>query len=191
MALTHRSHSDPIRLPSACPSELILESYVDLSGESTFASATPDGKHTSLSSITKLRVCEPGSGWDSPSSFLRPFLANLTHLHLCRRAFANEENDVEFLDDVRTFLLCASKLEMVAVSIFPSQLYESVSESVTESNIWVALEDMAKDDERLCILQGKYGSWTSDWKDPLTIASPAGPPNFWRRLDRRSKRTTS
>lgn len=178
MALAHRSHSDTIRLPSVCASELILESYVDLSKELTF-----DQTPNPLSSVTRLRICEPGSQWVAPSSTLRPFITNLTHLQLCRRAPANEENDITFLDDLRSLFLFAPKLNMVVVSVFPPYFADG-GESVKRSYIWRALEVIQEQEERLYITEGNYGSWIHEWKDPEASASPAGPPNFWLHVAR-------
>jgi hypothetical protein len=197
LALAHRSHADAIRLCSACPSELILESYIDLSDDSAFVSST-DNQPDPLSSVARLRICEPGHVWDPPSSSLRLPMLNLTHLHLCRRAFANEENDAIFMEDVRSLLQSVIRLKMIGawlhfsakstdidirdlvVSIFPpSYLTSDDVVGVENSDIWHALGELQLEDDRLFVVKGKYGSWISEWKDPGAVASPSGPPDFW------------
>ncbi|KAG2015576.1 hypothetical protein CC2G_008835 [Coprinopsis cinerea AmutBmut pab1-1] len=38
-------------------------------------------------------------------------------------------------------------------------------EPVRESNIWEMLEEVARQDKRLVLVEGKYGEWATGWKD--------------------------
>lgn len=178
--LAHHSHS--ARLSPACSFELHLQSYVDLSDESILiSSASGDYTLSPLSLVTHLRICEPGYVWQAPSSLLPPHTSNLTHLHICRRAFANEENDAVFLKDVHYFLR-SSKMKMVVVSVFPSY-FANEMEEVNASSIWQALKMLQAGDERLFVLEGKHGSWTSECVSRI-VAGLSGPLDFWQKVRR-------
>lgn len=160
---THRSQSDIVRF------ELHLKSYIDPADESISTLPIIDDRPNPLSLVTHLRICEPGYVWQAPSSLLPPYTSNVTHLHICRRAFANEDNDAEFLEDVEYFL-AFPEMEMLVVSVFPS-LFKNELETVEGSAIWQALKKVQAGDARLFIIRGHYG-----WRPAVRVSDG---PDFW------------
>lgn len=161
--------------------ELHLKSYIDFSEESISTSSIFDDRPNPLSLVTHLRICEPGYVWQAPSSLLPPYTSNLTHLHICRRAFANEDNDAEFLEDVKYFLKFP-EMKMLVVGIFPSFVTND-SEALDKSAIWQALQEMQAGEGRLFIIEGRYGSWASE----RGVSTVSGPPDFWRDVRKGAK----
>ncbi|KAJ3784878.1 hypothetical protein GGU10DRAFT_356441 [Lentinula aff. detonsa] len=129
-------------------------------------------------SITHLRICEPGGGWTSPKEILHPFgaLRNLTHLQLSRRANANSDNDLKFQEQVRSILQTRPALCVLAVVFYP-QLWVA-DEDVRESDIWAMMREVAEQDGRLLLVQGKNDDWENQWR---STNSDAGR-RFWAEL---------
>ncbi|KAJ4483512.1 hypothetical protein J3R30DRAFT_3449110 [Lentinula aciculospora] len=116
-------------------------------------------------SITHLRICEPGEVWVSPEDTLLPFgaLLNLTHLQLSRRTNSNSDNDLIFQLQVRSILQTHPALSVLAVVIYP-QLW-AADEDVSESDIWVMMHQVAEQDGRLRLVEGKNDDWATQWRN--------------------------
>ncbi|KAJ7935104.1 hypothetical protein B0H13DRAFT_1949694 [Mycena leptocephala] len=107
--------------------------------------ATPPCPAAHLSSsLTHLRISEPGDTWHSPLSILAFFgsTPHLTHLSLARRMDANTDNDQVFVDEVSVLLASRANLRMLVVRIFPAQwpYYFDPTVTAVDSSIWAALE---------------------------------------------------
>jgi len=167
--------------------ELVLASYdeVDYMGRCTSLQYIPEIHSTNSplvpSSLTHLRVCEPSIAWCPPSSMLESLgeLPHLSHLQLSRRAYANEDNDVTFMDDVSDILTLRPQLQKFVVLIFPCLWAEG--DNVQQSHIWIQLSKIAEEDTRLVLRQGDYGGWRDDCR--TTFSSPIRPSGFWRALE--------
>ncbi|KAJ7072672.1 hypothetical protein C8F01DRAFT_257580 [Mycena amicta] len=143
------------------PSELTIQSF-DFS-------PSPTDSYSLATSLTHLRVSEPGDVWYSPLSILAFFGARidnvLSHLSLARRMEANIDNDEVFIEEVQTILESRPRLKMLVVRIFPAHfpLYCNPDVSVESSTIWKALSVLAEVDQRLVLiatgLQGAKASW--------------------------------
>ncbi|KDQ50849.1 hypothetical protein JAAARDRAFT_41635 [Jaapia argillacea MUCL 33604] len=173
------------------PFELVLGSYIDLAPKPILSFYLPAGSTSTPSShrkpnpalfasLTHLRFCEPSDLYHSLPSVLDSFsspLSSLSHLHLCRRARANEDNDLAFTSDIRDCLRSRKTLKMMVVSIFPSLRRESqdrelMRKDIRESSIWLLLDEVAREDERLLVVDGEYGAWVKEWQTPSLF-------NFW------------
>ncbi|KAH7906690.1 hypothetical protein BJ138DRAFT_1015818 [Hygrophoropsis aurantiaca] len=147
-----------------------------------------------LAHVTHLRIAEPASSWHSPLPLLRLFPA-LAHVALPRRANANEDNDLVFLEGVKT-MLQHKRIRMVVVVVFPQIGYypdQSSSDesddgedgiidavfSVKKSSIWKAVEELRRSDKRVYVMQGRYDMWKNEWKGPEVVASARGPGDWW------------
>ena len=139
---------------------------------------TPSSILPSLSrNTTHLRILNPPPTWRNPADTISALMSDsddenagtlgkLTHLAVPRRANANEENDIEFVEWVRSVLSAPSNLECVVVSVFPPTSSTSMSTSLSELNdiltptfIWSLLSDVARSDSRLCVVPGRKGAW--------------------------------
>ncbi|KAJ7246245.1 hypothetical protein C8J57DRAFT_1190593 [Mycena rebaudengoi] len=127
------------------------------------------------SSITHLRVCEPGDVWYSPLSILQFFggAYHLTHLALVRRMNSNTDNDAIFVEEVCSLLVSRPNLKMIVVSIFPEQWPRYFDEMIpaTSSSIWQTLSFVAEADPRVVLVEGVKG-----WTETIPWARC---PNFW------------
>ncbi|EAU91606.1 hypothetical protein CC1G_12085 [Coprinopsis cinerea okayama7 len=128
------------------------------------------GKLKSLwDKLTHLRLAEPAEfGWKRPADALEEFgnPPQLAYLQLSRRANANQENDLIFVDDVQSILQGGEfpSLKVLIVSVIEGNDTWK-PEPVRESNIWEMLEEVARQDKRLVLVEGKYGEWATGWKD--------------------------
>lgn len=164
--------------------ELTMASYdeLDYMGRCTSLQYVPDTQRTrEVSSLTHLRVCEPSIAWCPPSSMLQSFgdLPHLTHLQLARRAYANEDNDNTFLEDVSDTLHLRPNLQMLVVVIFPCLWAEE--DDISQSSIWKKLSMMAEADGRLFITHGEYGAWREECR--TSPSTPGRPSSFWTVLE--------
>lgn len=137
-------------------SEVILHSPDGMAMESLRKNLPLD---THSDSVTHLRVCEPGEGWTAPDDILRSFgtLRGLTHLQLARRINSNVDNDRKFEEQVRTILQTRPTLAILAVVIYPQPW--APEEDVSESDIWGTMREVAEQDSRVVLSQGKIEDW--------------------------------
>lgn len=174
--------------PSKEPLQLTLQSFHTFtpqylqSRSGTHANSASVANFSGLSrfrTITHLRFCEPSEFWYSPLEILMSFgeLPHLSHLQLCRRSEANEDNDVTFMEELEAILQKRKSLKMLVVSIFSPNW--SGDQSVLTSSIWKALGTLVERDERVYRLAGKNGEWKNQWEGHRLKASPA---NFWQDL---------
>ncbi|KAJ3570296.1 hypothetical protein NP233_g4506 [Leucocoprinus birnbaumii] len=190
-----------VALPSSCqidispfdflslndgPSDLTIQSFDDLSG---FDPLSSDNTPVLLpayfsTSLTHLRICEPGNTWQSPSTIIASLhdAPNLTHLQLARRTDSNEDNDVVFADDIAHLLATRKHLKMVVISIFGG-LMRTSSEAIQESNIWMLALKLQELDPRVVVIEGELGTWREEWKDVKGIRCGGSPMNFWRMVE--------
>ena len=137
--------------------------------------------------VTHIRVLSPPLAWCHPSEIITVLSApggtsdtlnRLTHLSVPRRANANEDNDLEFVEWIRDLLATSAKLECVVVTVFPptSQMTTPLNElvkSLSSMFIWNLLDELACSDSRLCVVPGYKGAWSracsGDWFDRPTI----------------------
>jgi hypothetical protein len=127
--------------------------------------ATPPCPAAHLSSsLTHLRISEPGDTWHSPLSILAFFgsTPHLTHLSLARRMDANTDNDQVFVDEVSVLLASRANLRMLVVRIFPAQwpYYFDPTVTAVDSSIWAALESVAAADTRLILVPAGFDRHT-------------------------------
>ncbi|KAJ3758237.1 hypothetical protein EV360DRAFT_44326 [Lentinula raphanica] len=168
----------------------VMEDRTD-GGVSEIILQSPTGMGTSLDkslcladalsdSVTHLRLCEPGSGWTSPEEILRPFgaLRNLSHLQLSRRTNSNVNNDLVFQQQVHSILRTRPSLSLLVVIIYP-QLWVT-GEDVRESDVWALMHEVAEQDARLRLVQGKNDDFESQWR---SADSDVGR-KFWTELSR-------
>lgn len=180
--------------------------------------SSPSG-HASevLDNLTHLRLAEPGHMFVSPSSFLTALgpLSHLTHLHLNRRASANEDNDIAFVQDCEDVLRRKEGLKMLVVSVFLPFYYSMTAPALpagggadedaemremdeekareatmerecVESSLWRMLQELKAKDERLVIIQGQEGAWRKEWEGVRVIANATGAGDFWVRAKQRA-----
>ncbi|KAJ8453444.1 hypothetical protein ONZ45_g19716 [Pleurotus djamor] len=100
-------------------------------------------------------------------------LPNLAYLHFARRAEANEDNDILFVDEIRSILAERSHLASLVVSIFPVEW--RAKETARESHIWQRLSELEMEDKRLILVIGGPGQWRAEYEGSA-ISSRA---NFW------------
>ncbi|TFK23161.1 hypothetical protein FA15DRAFT_670771 [Coprinopsis marcescibilis] len=118
--------------------------------------------------LTHLRLAEPPEAGRvlQPGKVLEEFgnPSHLTHLQLSRRTHANEDNDLAFVEDIRTILQLNtySSLKMLVVSIFNGESWRP--EPITESHIWGLLDAVSKIDDRVVLVEGQKGEWGEGWK---------------------------
>lgn len=154
----------------------------------------------------------------SPSSFLSVLgpLPHLTHLHLNRRASANEDNDIAFVQDCEDVLRQREGLKMLVVSVFlpfyysmtapalpavaggadeDAEMHEvneekareaTMERECVESSLWKMLQELKAKDERLVIIQGQEGAWRKEWEGVRVIANATGAGDFWVRAKQRA-----
>lgn len=151
----------------------------------------------------------------SPSSSLAALgpLPHLTHLHLNRRASANEDNDIAFVQDCEDVLRRREGLKILVVSVFLPFYYsmrmpsfpamadedaemEEVDEEKArevmqereciESSLWRMLQELKAKDDRLVIIQGQEGAWRKEWEGVSVIANATGAGDFWVRAKQRA-----
>ncbi|KAJ7188698.1 hypothetical protein C8R46DRAFT_848892, partial [Mycena filopes] len=143
-------------LRAASPSEVTVQSF-----DTTFPFEWDSAVHSApaahfSSSLTHLRISEPGDTWHSPLSILAFFggAPHLTHFALARRMDANVENDQIFVDEVSILLADRPNLKMLVVRIFPGQWPRCVDETVapSSSSIWEALALVAEADKRVVLV---------------------------------------
>ncbi|KAH7928655.1 hypothetical protein BV22DRAFT_1102862 [Leucogyrophana mollusca] len=150
-----------------------------------------------LSHVTHLRIAEPASSWHSPLPLLHLFPA-LSHIALPRRANANADNDLLFLEGVKT-VLQQKGVQMVVVVVFAQPGYyadQNTAEDsdaqenadrihgVRASSIWQAVEEMRRSDKRVYVAEGSYGMWKQEWEGAEVVASARGPGDWWERTRR-------
>ncbi|XP_006461263.1 hypothetical protein AGABI2DRAFT_192792 [Agaricus bisporus var. bisporus H97] len=162
------------------PSDLTIRTFEDISD--TFPlNSKPQSPHALFSSsLTHLRICEPGDTWQSPLSIIAAFhgAPNLTHLQLARRADSNKNNDIIFVDHIAQLLSSRKSLKKVVITIFggPSRLTPYVSR---ESGIWMLVSKLQEFDSRVVVVEGELGKWSEGWKDTKRFRCGGHPINFW------------
>nr|GAT57874.1 predicted protein [Mycena chlorophos] len=144
------------------PTEITIQSF-DLDDDGSLAvSALP-----LASSLTHLRVSEPGDTWQSPLSILFFFGCGpqLSYLALSRRVHANEDNDAVFVDEVQTILESRPRLKMLVVRVFPAYFpfYCGSSTPLEESPIWESLSVVAERDPRLVLVTAGFEGCKTPW----------------------------
>ncbi|KZT21535.1 hypothetical protein NEOLEDRAFT_1139429 [Neolentinus lepideus HHB14362 ss-1] len=164
----------PFTPAGPAPFELTLLSYINTTPKNSLSFYLPVGvtpepikpvktNDAMFSALTHLRFCEPASFYASPSaaiSALSPtLLGTLTHLQVARRGRANEQNDVEFTNDVRALLKERKNFECLVVTVFPSSV--GAREDVRASDVWSMLEAVGREVGvgRLVVMEGVYGQW--------------------------------
>ncbi|KAJ7647688.1 hypothetical protein FB45DRAFT_894168 [Roridomyces roridus] len=176
LALSHR----------ASPSEITIQAFDALH---PFEWRRPHSGAGLSTSLTHLKIAEPGDTWQSPLSILEFFGAapHLTHLCLARRMDANADNDQIFVDELRSLLASRPALKMIVVRVFPTQWPRYFDRSVLaeSSTIWMALSEVAEEDKRLLLvpagLEGKCDGDNS-WADvPTTHKNLIRQSGFWDR----------
>ncbi|TFK51004.1 hypothetical protein OE88DRAFT_1660196 [Heliocybe sulcata] len=164
----------PFTPAGPAPFELTLMSYIDMTPKSSLSFYLPVGvvpepvkpvetDPAMFSAVTHLRFCEPASVYATPSAAISTLcpalLGTLTHLQLARKARANEQNDIEFMEDVRALLEERKNLRCMVVTVFPSTA--GAKEDVRAASVWSMLEAIRTDvgAGRLVIMEGVYGQW--------------------------------
>jgi hypothetical protein len=153
------------------PTELILDTFLPQVPAKAGVSILP-----SLSrSMSHFRILNPPETWRSPADTIAALSTDgasithgkMTHLAIPRRANANEENDVEFVEWVRSLLSAPSRLESVVVSIFlpattssPASSLPDVVAELIPTFVWSLLADIARTDSRLCLVPGMKNAWS-------------------------------
>ncbi|KAJ7188699.1 hypothetical protein C8R46DRAFT_1023972 [Mycena filopes] len=157
-----------------------------------FAQAVDSPAAPLCQKLTHLRVCEPGSGWNSPFATLEFFgaLQNLTHLALARRVSLRSQvtpNDGVFVREIRAILASRPALQMLVVSVFPARWpnpTRALCSLCSADCICRALSLVAEVDSRLVVLfagwntlveQNEYG-----FPDFISTSPPAANHGRWR-----------
>ncbi|KAG1739120.1 uncharacterized protein EDB91DRAFT_1054175 [Suillus paluster] len=183
--------STPIRSLSATPSTTRPSTADPIMRHETTSTSNDPSSATIFHRITHLCIAEPAYAWYSPLALLKVF-PSLTHIALPRRAHANIENDELFIEDVKA-ILQEPRMEVIVITIFPQILVGADKEQaadhdasrsldIKDSTIWLAAEELRKEDGRLFIVNGHMGSWRKDWQGPAVVANPQGPGNWWRKV---------
>ncbi|KAJ7018352.1 hypothetical protein C8F04DRAFT_977400 [Mycena alexandri] len=175
-------------LHRALPSEVTIQSFDTAPLFEWDSGISAPAAHLS-SSLTHLRISEPGDTWHSPLSILEFFgsTPHLTHFALARRMDANIENDQVFVDEMCTLLASRPNLKMLVVRIFPSQWPRYIDENVSpsSSSIWEALSIVAEADQRVVLVAAGLDGPddTVFWANVRTsyAVRPDGLFNFWER----------
>ncbi|KAF7782706.1 hypothetical protein Agabi119p4_2082 [Agaricus bisporus var. burnettii] len=160
------------------PFDLTIRSFEDTSD--TFPLDSKSQLSHAYSSLTHLRICEPGDTWQSPLSIIAAFhgAPNLTHLQLARRADSNEDNDIIFADDIAQLLSSRKSLKKVVITIFegPSRLPPI---ALHESSVWMLVSKLQEFDSRVVVMEGELGKWSEGWKDTKEFRCGGHPVEFW------------
>ncbi|KXN87489.1 hypothetical protein AN958_08794 [Leucoagaricus sp. SymC.cos] len=166
------------------PSDLTIQSFDDFSGSDPLSSDLPLLPTYFSTSLTHLRICEPGNTWQSPLSMITSLngAPSLTHLQLARRTDSNEDNDVIFTEEIAHLLATRKNLKVVIVSIFGG-LMRASSEAIRESSIWMLVSKLRDADSRVIVVEGELGKWREDWKDVKGFRCGGHPASFWDRVE--------
>lgn len=170
------------------PSDLTIQSFDSLLGSDSFSSEDLLPAYFSTS-LTHLRICEPGHRWQTPLSMITSLhgVPNLTHLQLARRADSNKDNDTIFTEQVAHLLATRKKLKMVVISIFGGSTRVS-SKALQESNIWMMVLRLEALDPRIVVLKGELGKWRKECKDAREFRCGGCPSDFWRMVNKEAEK---
>jgi hypothetical protein len=197
----------------ACPclEELVLQS---MDHSWTTKQDSPTTQHLTLpslnaipssSSLTRVRLCEPGDMWVSPMDLINYIFPNpscalkhsLEYLQLSRRVNANGSNDEIFVDEILEILSgeLGRTMKKVVVSLFDAHAgpFSSLADNEDEGDgtqeisyedtyIEQLLKSAQAVDKRIEIRAGRYwGDWAKEWYGNEAMLRGVGSLDFWKR----------